>query len=158
MVTVHRPTSSDVAAVARLLQTKYHFETFDAALDAFEGEARHQHMRVAEDEHSNIVGIIAWRPQGAAQHGVAEVTRLAVLQDFPEPIAVKELLFDAAIAEADWYFQQRQSRLRKVFSLIHADNQHLKNFFASKGMEQEAVLRNHFRMGTDELLYSMFVA
>ncbi|MFA6042411.1 MAG: GNAT family N-acetyltransferase [Patescibacteria group bacterium] len=157
MITVRRPTPNDGDAIARLFMAKYRFSSLEEAKDAFEGECRHQHMRIALDDE-RVIGIISWRPQGAAHHGVAEVTRLAVLRNYPDPVGIKEQLFDAALAEADWYFHQRNSRLHKVFSLIHADNQHLKHFFATKGMEQEAVLRNHFRFGMDELVYSMFVA
>jgi hypothetical protein len=42
--------------------------------------------------------------------------------------------------------------------MFHADNEHLKRFFVNKGMQQEAVLRSHFHLGKDELVYSMFFA
>jgi hypothetical protein len=158
MLTTRRPTLADHEAIARLLLIKYHFSSIEAARDAVDGEARHQHIRIAEEADGDILGIIAWRPQGAAYHGVIEVSRLAVLAEQTNPIEIKEILFDAAIAEADLYFRDRDSKLRKVFSLIHADNRHLKTFFAYKGMQQEAVLRSHYRMGVDELVYSMFMA
>lgn len=158
MLTTRRPALADHEAIARLLLTKYHFATLEAARDAVEGEARHQHIRIVEESNGEVIGIIAWRPQGAAYHGIIEVTRLAVRADQQNPVAIKEMLFDAAIAEADLYFHDREGKLRKVFSLIHSDNRHLKTFFAYKGMQQEAVLRSHFHMGVDELVYSMFLA
>jgi hypothetical protein len=157
MLTTRRPTLADHEAIARLLLKKYHFASLEAARDAVDGESRHQHIRISVKSDGEVIGIIAWRPQGAAYHGIMEVTRLAVRSDQPNPIEIKEILFDTAIAEADQYFHNRDSRLRKVFSLIHADNRHLKSFFANKGMQQEAILKSHYRVGVDELVYSMFM-
>ncbi len=157
MLTVRKATVEDAQRVAELLKAKYSFASVEEARDAFAYEARYHHFRVAV-EGEQIIGLISWRPQGTLAHGVAEVTRLAVLRHLPNPTEVKELLFDAAIAEAELHYQSHGSRLRKLFSMIHADNAHLQAFYESKGMHQEAILKDHFRLGQDELVFSMFLA
>lgn len=157
MSNIRKASQQDEELISRLLKQKYSFQTLEEARDALIYEMTYNHFRVAE-ENGHIIGLISWRPQGTYRHGVAEVTRLAVLSGLPNPVEVKELLFDAMIAEADLFYRGHGSRLRKVFSIFHADNEHLKRFFANKGMEEEAVLRSHFRFGVDEVVYSMFVA
>ncbi len=157
MLTVRKATAEDAQRVAELLKAKYSFATVEEARDAFAYELRYHHFRVAVDD-ARIIGLISWRPQGMLKHGVAEVTRLAVLRDLPSPTQVKELLFDAAIAEAELHYRDHGARLRKLFSMIHADNKHLQAFFEAKGMHQEAILKDHFYLGQDELVFSMFLA
>ena len=158
MITVRQATLRDSRVIAELLEKKYSFATSTEARRAFRWEyQRHHHFRLAEDS-GRAVGIMSWRPQGTAKHGVAELTRLAVTSDYPEPAKVKEALFDVMVAEADFYYRQHGGRLRKVFSMIHADAKHLKQFFLDKGMQQEALLKSHFHPGQDELIFSLFLA
>lgn len=157
MLTVRKATGSDAPRVAELLKAKYRFASVAEAQENFAYEARYHHFRVAVDG-DQIIGLISWRPQGTLQHGVAEVTRLAVLRSVLGPTQVKEQLFDAAIAEAETHYRDHGARLRKIFSMIHADNKHLQAFYETKGMRQEAVLKDHFRLGQDELVFSMFLA
>lgn len=157
MVSVRRASCDDAKTVATLLHRKYNFSSVDEASDVFEYECQNQHYRIAEED-GRVVGLISWRPQGTMRHGVVELTRIAVLPDISDPVAVKEVLFDVMVAEADHYYKQHASRLRKIFSMIHADNRHVQDFFVDKGMSQEAVLRNHFRQGQDEHIYSLFLA
>lgn len=154
---VRRATRSDKKIIASLLKKKYHFISLEEAASAFLVEYRQRHrFRIAE-ENNQIIGLISWRPQGSIRHGVAELTRLAVISSVPDPRLVKEELFDVMLAEADSYYHQHGSHLRKVYSMIHADNRHIREFFLDKGMRQEAVLKNHFHPGTDELVYSLFL-
>lgn len=157
MVSVYRAALRDYRIAARLLKQKYTFPTLREATVAFRAEIRqHHHFRLAYLD-DRPVGLISWRAQGSQFHGVAEVVRLAVLSDVPDPRQVKEALFDVMLAEADSYYRDHGSRLRKVFSMIHADSRHIREFFQDKGMRQEAVLKNHFHPGMDELVFSLFL-
>ncbi len=157
MLTVRKATAEDADRVANLLKAKYSFATTTEAKAAFAYERTYHHFRVAEDG-DRILGLISWQPQGTLKHGVAEVTRFAVLRDTPNPTAIKEQLFDATIAEAEFFYESQGAKLRKIFSMIHADSKHLQAFFANKGMHQEAVLKDHYHFGKDELVFSMFLA
>ncbi len=156
MLTVRKATTDDADRVADLLKAKYSFTSAVEARAAFAYEREYHHFRIAEAD-GQMLGLISWQPQGTVKHGVMEVTRFAVLRDIPNPTEVKEELFDAAIAEAELYYEDHGAKLRKVFSLIHADSKHLQAFFANKGMHQEAVLKDHYRFGQDELVFSMFI-
>ncbi|MDD5040556.1 MAG: hypothetical protein PHY34_05410 [Patescibacteria group bacterium] len=156
MVQVRRATLDDSGAVSRLMAEKYSFNTLEEAHARFQSECSYQHFRIAEDD-GTIVGIIGWRPQGLLKHGVAELTRLAIARSVMDPQYVKEMLFDVMVAEADYFYKERGYRLRKIFSMIHADCAHIKEFFLNKGMQQEAVLRDHYHNGKDELLFSLFM-
>ena len=155
MIRVRKATCEDGQAVSELLKSKYSFVSNDEAVSVFEYECLYQHYRIAQDD-GKIVGLISWRTQGTEKHGVAELTRITVLPDVLNKDDVKEMLFDVMIAEADYYYKKNDSKLRKVFSMIHSDNRQVKDFFENKGMEQEAVLKNHFRAGQDELVFSLF--
>ncbi len=158
MVRVKKAALKDSGLVSSLLKQKYNFRTLADAERAFKKEIRqHHHVRVAWLE-DHPVGLISWRAQGDVHHGVAELVRLAVLSSVPDPREIKESLFDVMLAEAESYYHEHGSRLRKVFSMIHADNRHIRDFFQDKGMRQEAVLKNHFYPGRDELVFSLFLA
>lgn len=157
MVFIKRATCQDGQIIAELLKSKYSFVSTDEAEKTYQNECPDHHYRIALD-NGRVIGLICWRTQGQARHGVAELTRLAILDSIPNYHEVKEQLFDVMIAEADYYYKKRNFKLRKVFSLIHAENKDIKNFFIDKGMHQEAVLRDHFHRGKDELIYSLFLA
>lgn len=156
-ISIRRASCGDGPIIANLLHTKYSFSSVDEAEQAFSNECGTHHYRIAEEE-GNVVGLLSWRPQGVVSHGVVELTRIAIAQNVSDKWYVKEMLFDQMVAEADYYYKQQGAKLHKVFSMIHSDNNDVKEFFINKGMEQEAVLRNHFRKGTDELVFSLFFA
>lgn len=158
MVSVHHVFKDQSKSIAELLKKKYSFPTQEKAEEAFLEEFQQGHFIRVATEEGRIVGIISWRPQGAVHNGVAELLRFAVVKDCKDPRSVKETMFDIMMAEADQYYRSNGGRLRKVFSLIHADAKHIKEFFLDKGLQQEAVLRNHFHPGKDELIFSLFVA
>ncbi|MFA6553087.1 MAG: hypothetical protein WCT27_01540 [Patescibacteria group bacterium] len=157
MITVHKAMLKDSRMVAKLMKQKYSFRKLGEAEETFRKEmGQHHHFRIAWLD-AEAVGLISWRTQGGVHHGVAELVRLAVSSSVPEPREVKEALFDIMVAEADSFYREHGIRLRKVFSMIHADNRHIREFFQDKGMRQEAVLKNHFYPGMDELVFSLFL-
>ena len=158
MITVRRASLKDGRAVSELLKQKYSFVSLKQARKTFAFEFVHNHhFRIAEID-GRIVGLVSWRPQGILKHGVVELTRIAIEIGVSNARQVKEALFDVMVAEADFYYKKQGYRLRKVFSLIHADDKVIKEFFIDKGMQQEAVLKNHFYRGKDELVFSLFLA
>ena len=157
MMKIRKATCEDGPVVSQLLKERYSFNDVSEANEAYAMECSYQHFRLAE-EQGRVVGLISWRPQGTLKHGVVELSRLAVSKTATDSEAVKELLFDVLVAETDFFYKQHGSRVRKIFSLIHADNQEVKDFYINKGMRQEAVLKNHFHLGTDELVFSLFLS
>ena len=156
MIKIRKAHCEDGPKISRLLKSKYSFKSIDEAQEVFDLEFSNQHYRIAYD-NDKVVGLISWRTQGTIQHGVAELTRIAVSESVNDKVFVREMLFDVMIAEADYFYKQHGLKLRKVYSLIHSDNKKVREFFENKGMKQEAILRNHFHHGTDELVFSMFL-
>lgn len=157
MVTIRRATCQDSQLVSSLLTKKFSFPSSSVAERTFKCECAYQHYRIAE-ENGQVVGLVSWKTEGLLSHGVVELCRLAIDTTSTDPEYVKEMLFDQVVAESDYYYKQRGFRIRKIFSMIHADNREIKEFFLNKGMQQEAILRNHFHNGTDELIFSLFIA
>lgn len=147
----------DGRAISKLLKEKYNFDSLKEAYETFELECLSCNYRICEDGR-RVIGLISWRIQGTLKHGVVELTRIAVSASVENPKEVQEMLFDVMIAEADYYYKKNNFKLRKVFSMIHADSREVKEFFMNKGMEPEAVLRNHYRGNKDELILSLFLA
>lgn len=157
MITIRKATCQDGQLISHLLLKKYSFSSPKLAIDTYNHECSYQHYRIAVD-NKQVVGLICWRVQGSNDHGVAELTRFAIDMNSDDPKYIKELLFDQMVAEADYYYKQRNSKLRKIFSMIHSDDKIIKEFFQNKGMQQEAILRNHYHNGQDELIFSLFFA
>lgn len=157
MITARKATSRDATRMAKLLMKKYSFADEKRALDAFREERKYQFYRIAK-QNNRIAGCISWRPHGRSDHGVAELTRIVVDPKINNIDMVKEMLFDQCVAEAEYYYQEHGSHLRKFFSLIHIDDHEIKEFFLRKGMHPEATLHSHFHTGKDELVLSLFFA
>jgi len=155
MIKIRKAYCEDGPNVSQLLKSKYSFKSVNEAKKTYKQECTSHHYRIAFDG-SIIVGLISWRTQGTLEHGVAELTRITVSEEAKDPALVKEMLFDVMVAEADYYYKRRGSKLRKVFSMIHSDNRQVKEFFQNKGMQQEAILKHHFHKGQDELVFSLF--
>lgn len=154
---IRKASCQDSEVVSKLLKSKYSFVSEEEALQTFSDECRYNHFRMAEED-GHVVGIIGWQPEGILRHGVVELTRLAIDMNAHDPKQIREMLFDVMIAEADYFYKHQGYKLRKVFSMIHADCRHIKEFYENKGMRQEAVLRDHFHQGKDELVFSLFLA
>jgi len=156
MIRIHKASLRDCREISELLQQKYYFSSLEEARSVFVHEYKHKHhLRVACVGNS-IVGMVSWRPERIVQYGVVELTRIAVLKTLPNLGEVRESLFGVMIAEADFYYKKHNCHLRKVYSMIRADNNFLKEFFIDKGMQQEAVLKDHFHRGENELVFSLF--
>lgn len=157
MINIRKASCVDSRIISQLLHKKYSFQSPEEAEGIFLTECQNNHFRIVEDGEK-VIGLISWRIQGILNHGVIELARIAVDPDILDPTYVKEMLFDVMVAEADYYYKKYGFKLRKIYSLIHEDNRVVKDFFIDKGMEQEAVLRDHYRRGQDELVFSMFLA
>ncbi|HCM67629.1 MAG TPA: hypothetical protein DIS62_01325 [Candidatus Kerfeldbacteria bacterium] len=156
-ITTRKARHEDSQAIAHLLYAHYSFSSEQEANETFQREyALHYHFRVAESE-GRIVGIVSWRMHGLMKHGIIKLKRAAVSLEAQQWEDVLEVLFDAALADADWYYRTHGTALRKVYTVIPKNHDPMHVFLQEKGMELEAVLRDHYYQGRDEYLYSLFL-
>jgi len=101
MVITHKASLSDGNLIADLLMQISRFASHSEALAVFEREySLHYHYRIAYS-YGAPVGLVSWRTHGLLKHGVAKLKRIGVVEHFPDSTAILEMLFDAAIAEAE---------------------------------------------------------
>lgn len=157
MITTRKANQHDVETIAELLSAFYNFSDIEEARSVVRREySLHYHFRIAEDD-GHPIGVLTWRAHGLPKHGIIKLKRVAIDREIPDRQATFELLFDATIADADYLYHQEHAYLRKVYAVTPADNLFLSSFFEEKGMVQEAVLKNHYYDGRDEVMYSLFL-
>jgi N-acetylglutamate synthase-like GNAT family acetyltransferase len=157
MVSIRKATLHDAESVIEVLSRYYNFENKDEALQIFHREySLHYHFRVAV-EGDEILGVVSWRMHGLPKHGIAKLKRIAVLPDSEQRSMVLEMLYDAALADMDYFYRDQGYALRKVYMMVPGNNQFLHAFVRDHGMHCEARLHSHYYEGRDEYMYSLFM-
>ncbi len=158
MIQTRKASLKDGPVIIGLLSAFYNFSDPEEAWEVFHREmSLHYHFRVAEEE-GEILGVMSWRMHGLPKHGIMKLKRIAVAREYPDREAVLEMLFDSTVADADYYYRQQESQLRKVYIVTPQQNSFVQSFMEEKGMTLEAVLRSHYYQGRDECMYSLFTA
>lgn len=157
MIQTRRATIKDGHKIAQLLSEWYNFANGTEAYHIFLREySLHYHFRVAVLD-KEIIGVINWRMHGLIKHGIVKLKRVAFFPETTNWREIYESLFDSALAEADHFYKQKGSHLRKVYMVTPEGSTKMHDFLQDKGMTKEAVLRDHYYEGRDEFLYSLFL-
>ncbi len=93
---------------------------------------------------------------GTPKHGLCELDRIAVLPE-ERGKGVGAMLFDALLKDAENFFLLNDSQLRKIFLFTHENNSTATDFYKKLGFTKEAVLKNHYYKGINEVVFSLFL-
>lgn len=155
MVKYRKADAKDKDGVAVVLQKNYNLKSAKEANDVFAEELSRYNYIVAED-NGKIIGIACWRVHGLPKHQVAECGRVAVLPEYAGKGIATEL-FEEIVQDADKFYKTHGTKLRKIYVYVHSSNKKAQEFYLGLGLINEAVLKDHYYEGEDELVYSMFL-
>lgn len=154
MATFRKARIGDADEIAHVLLQNYKIKDAEEAISTFKKEFIKGHNFIVAIENGDIVGVASWMRHGLPKHQLAWLNRFAFLKDVPFETA--EELFSTLVQDADKTFKEQDAKLRKIFVFCHMSNEKMKKFYEKLGLVKEAVLKDHFYKGEDELIYSMF--
>ena len=150
-----RAAKTDARGIAAVLAQSYNITSLEEGEAVFGEECSRGSCYLVAAEEGQIVGLTSWVPHGLPKHGLAELDRIA-LPPAMRGRGVAAELVQALLSDAGAYYGARGSRLRKLFLMTHADNLRAQAFYLKMGFEAEATLRDHYYLGKDELVMSLF--
>ncbi len=150
-----KATPKDVIGIAKVLVTSYNITSVTEAGSTFKNEVKKQHQYIVAEENKQIIGLVTWLMHGLPKHGLCELDRIAVLPEYRGKGVAKKL-FDGLIKDAADFYIHKNSKLRKLYLLTHADNERAKRFYEKLGFTHETTLKSHYYRERDEFVYSMF--
>lgn len=146
----------DVEGIAEVLKTSYNISSTEEARQAINTERDKGYHYIVAEDNSSIVGLTTWQMHGLPKHGLFELDRIAVLPTHRRSGVAKQL-FDALIKDADNKYKTCGFRARKLVIYTHASNIRAHKFYEKMGCTPEnAVLKDHYYAGVDEVVYSKF--
>ena len=152
---IRKAQSKDAKGIANVLAQSYNIIGIREGLQVFKDETKKLNHYIIAEENGKVIGIITWIMHGLPKHQLCELDRIAVLPLYRGKGVAKKL-FNAMVKEAEKFYKKKDSRLRKLYLLTHADNEIAQKFYEKLGFRREAILKGHYYREKDEIVYSMF--
>ena len=155
MMKIRLSDENDAEKVGHVLHNCYNIDTLDEGKSAYLGELSKKHSFVIAEVDDKIVGLASFKLHGLPKHGLAELDRIAVLEDYRRQ-GVASKLFQGLVDELKKHYEKHGMNLRKLFLLTHEDNTRAQYFYKCLGFSNETVLKDHYYKDVSELVMSMF--
>lgn len=150
-----KAVAEDSKQIIAIMSQSFNIKTLEEGREAHLEELRRGHNFIVARDLLNVVGFTSWVVHGRLKHGLVELNHIAVVLDY-QGRGVAARLYEALVADAQKYFQEKGGKLRKLFLLTHSDNVQAQKFYEKMGLEHEATLSDHFYKGKDEFVMSRF--
>ena len=154
-ITVRKPTEADVDMMGKFMEECYKTTHTGQGKDVYLNEHGRGHHFFVLEKDGEVKGIGSWTLRGLVHHEVIRINRLGICSR--DDIALAKPLFRAMAEDADKFFKEQGFKLRKCFQLVHSTDAPMVEILESLGLEKEAVIKEHFWKGVDELVYSMWL-
>ena len=152
---VRNAKPADAEGIANVLKESYNIDSIEEGKEVFLSEIEKKHHYIAAEEEGKIIGIVTWTVHDLPKHQLAELNRIAVLPEWRGK-GVARQLFAGLIKNANEFYKQNGSRLRKLYLLTHESNKRAHKFYEKMGFRHETTLKSHYYENDDERVYSMF--
>ena len=148
-------TEHDRDGIGGVLAACYAIDNARAGAAVFMHERSAGHSYIAAVADNAIIGIVAWVYHGLTHHGLCELDRIAVLQQY-RGHNISRALYDHLVRNVSAYYQAHGHAVRKLYLLTHESNKRAHAFYEKLGFTHETTLRDHYYAGENERLYSVF--
>ena len=152
---IRKTTEKDADMMGKFMENCYKTTHLGQGREVYLHEYKRGHQFFVLEVDSQPKGIGSWTLRGLPHRKVIRINRLGVSKK--EDIAYAKPLFRALAEDADQYLKSKGFKLRKVFQLVHSNDQPMIDILESLGLEREAVIKEHFWKGINEFVYSMFL-
>jgi ribosomal protein S18 acetylase RimI-like enzyme len=152
---IRKAEAKDAKGIANVLMLNYNIGDIDEGTKVFESETAKFHRYIVALENEEVIGIVTLIIHGLPKHGLCELDRIAVLEEFRGKGAAKQL-FDALVENAKMFYEKHNSKLRKLYLLTHDSNERAQKFYHKLGFKHETTLKQHYYSDKEEFVFSMF--
>jgi len=154
-LSLRKATEKDSQEIAKVLEQGYSIKTVEEGIEVFSNETKKEWNYLVAESEGKIIGIVSWAMKGLPRHGLVELDRIAVSPEF-RGTGIARKLFDFVEVQAKEFYSDKGEKFRKLFLFTHEDNERAISFYNKMGMEKDAVLKNHYYNGKNELVMSKF--
>jgi len=156
MITTRKASLKDAEGIAKVLKGVYNISSVKEGKEAFKFERKEGRNYLVAIKDGKIVGLTTWLFHGLPKHGLIELDRIAVLDEYRRNGIATKLTY-GLIADAKKELKKYHKNLRKLFLLSHKSNRRAHKFYYKLGFKLEAKFPNHFHKGeTEDLLAKYF--
>ena len=148
-------TYDDKHQIAEVLLDFYNMKDTDEAAQSFNNELDKDFHYIVAEENGKIIGLVTWLMHGLPKHGLFELDRICVLNNYRGK-GVGNILVKSLIEDARHWYEKSGSKIRKLYLLTHDDNKSAQLFYQKVGFKYETKLENHYYDDKDERMYSIF--
>ena len=157
---IRRANIEDANGIGNVLMQSYNINSIEEGISVFKDEINKGcNYIVAYDNKSGsskIVGLISWVVKGLPKHELIELDRVAVLPEYKgKGVAIK--LFDELKKDSGEFYKLKGYKVRKIYLCVHGNNLRAQSFYEKLGFQYEALLKDHYYKGVDEIVFSMFL-
>lgn len=155
MVCLREADVKDVEDLAKLHVECSSMENIDEAVKHVKSHFEaHYHFYVLE-QNSSIIGLFEWIPKGRLKHGLVEIGRVGIAEEFRRR-GFGTLLMEESIKKVQDFYKKRGLTLRKMFLLANQTNIPARKLWEKVGFQKEGILEDHYAEGRNEVIYSLF--
>jgi ribosomal protein S18 acetylase RimI-like enzyme len=148
-------TKEDAKGVGELLRKSYNIKDQSEGAEVYLSEIKKGYVFVIIVDDSGVKGIASWSVHDLPKHQLAELNRIAVDPSLRGKGYAKKL-FDFLLQNIQEFYIKNKTSLRKLYVLTHNSNLRAQSFYTKLGFFREAVLKNHYYDGEDEIVMSMY--
>tara|TARA_Y100000310_G_scaffold334635_1_gene414840 strand:+ start:1105 stop:1626 length:522 start_codon:yes stop_codon:yes gene_type:complete len=141
--------------VAKILKCSYNISSIDEAQQVFLDERAKGHRYIIALDGPAAIGIVSWTVHDLPKHQLAELNRIAVLQEYWGE-GVSRGLFEALKRDTMEYYAGHGQWLRKLYVLTHEDNTRARSYYEKMGFKLDTILKQHYYADKNECVYAMF--
>ena len=154
-IKIRKALPSDSNQIVGVLLDFYNMDNSNEAKDALRSEIKKDYRYIVAIEKNEIVGLVTWIAHGLPKHGLFELDRICVLKRYRGGGIGKKLV-KWLINDAKRWYKTHGAQIRKLYILTHEENSAAQIFYQNIGFEYETTLKDHYYLGKNERVYSIF--
>jgi len=154
-ISIRKAIIEDKSEIASVLLDFYNMDNQDEGKATFISEFEKDFHYILALEDNKIIGLVTWISHGLPKHGLFELDRICLLSE-SRGKGVGKLLVESLVDDARKWYSNLGGKIRKLYLLTHEDNKGAHGFYEKVGFEHETTLKDHYYLGKDERVYTIF--
>ena len=154
-IKIRKALPSDSNQIVSVLLDFYNMDNSNEGKDALRSEIKKDYRYIVAIEKNEIIGLVTWIAHGLPKHGLFELDRICVLKRY-RGRGIGKKLVKWLINDAKRWYETHGAQIRKLYILTHEENSAAQIFYQNIGFEHETTLKDHYYLGKNERVYSIF--